>query len=415
MRRFAIAAAAVVLLGCGVIAAYLLEFRARSHDVIGSSTIEFVPTLPRLPVVPVTQDIVWPNFGYDRARLHAAPPSRVRPPFRTLWVAGGRSMLEFPPSIAWNRLYVGTSSGNVIAVGAGNGGRAWDFASHRCLAATPAAGPYKHGTVYEAFLNRQPCKKKDPADGEVVALSVGLGVVRWRTRIGASESSPMLMNDLVYVGDWLGKVYALDAETGAVRWSFKTGGAIKGGVASDGRTVYIGSYDGRVYAIDARSGRLRWRASGEPRLVGHGTFYSTPAVAYARVYIGSTDGKVYSFGARTGKLRWARSTGGYVYGSPAVWRSLVLVGSYSHVFYAFDAATGRTRWTFKADGPISGSATVVAGVVYFATLPGTTYGLDATTGRLLWRFHDGKYSPVVADRAHIYLVGYSVIYALVPR
>ena len=73
------------------------------------------------------------------------------------------------------------------------------------------------------------------------------------------------------------------------------------------------------------------------------------------------------------------------------------------------------RWTFDAGGPISGSATVIDGVVYFATLKGRTYGLDAATGKQLWTFPDGRYSPVVADKQRLYLVGYAKVYAFEPR
>ena len=45
----------------------------------------------------------------------------------------------------------------------------------------------------------------------------------------------------------------------------------------------------------------------------------------------------------------------------------------------------------------------------------TDFGLDAVTGRQVWTFPDGKYSPVVADRERLYLVGYARIYGLVPR
>ncbi|MDX6488570.1 MAG: hypothetical protein QOK13_1185, partial [Gaiellaceae bacterium] len=81
----------------------------------------------------------------------------------------------------------------------------------------------------------------------------------------------------------------------------------------------------------------------------------------------------------------------------------------------FDAATGDVLWQFKANGPISGSATIVDGVVYFATLKRRTYGLDARTGRQLWTFPDGKYSPVVADKKRLYVVGYARMYGMVPR
>jgi outer membrane protein assembly factor BamB len=317
--------------------------------------------------------------------------------------------------LGFRRLFLGNGGGTVQSFSTKTGERAWDFHSHRCMAASPSLGLYKHGTVYAAFLNTMPCRARRPNDGAVIALSVGFGVVRWERHIGASETSPLLLGNRLYVGDWTGMVYALDARTGKTVWTYKTGGAVKGALASSRDRVFVGSYDGHVYALNAKTGMLVWKAAGDPRLFGHGTFYSTPAVAYDRVYIGSTDGKVYSFGEQTGKRRWSHSTGGYVYGSPAVWNKRVYVGSYDDYFYAFDAATGAQLWRFKANGPISGSATVVDGVVYFATLKGRTYGLDAMTGRQLWSFPDGKYSPVVADTRRLYLLGFGVIYGLVPR
>jgi outer membrane protein assembly factor BamB len=406
----------VLLLAVGGLAAYVLYGRHAERDVHGSSSEEFVPTetVTTRPFRRV-QGIVWPFFGYDEARNHVAPTGRVRPPFRQLWVAGGRSLLEFPPAIAFGRLYLANGAGDVYALATRTGHRAWVYHAHRCTAASPAVGPVQRGTVYETFLNRGRCPSKQDGDGLVVALSVGDGQVRWRRRIGASETSPLVTRRRVYVGDWLGKVYALDSRSGRIVWTYRTGGPVKGAVALSGNRLYVGSYDGDIYALNARTGRLLWRASSIGRLFGHGTFYSTPAVAYGRVYIGSTDHKVYSFGAASGKVRWSHTTGSYVYGSPAVWRRLVLIGSYDHTFYAFDAATGAVRWKFHANGPISGSATVVNGVVYFATLAGRTYGLDARTGRLRWSFHDGRYSPVVADRRRLYLLGYSRVYGLVPR
>ncbi len=415
-KKAALAIVGTVLFIAGCLVAFVVYQYHQGRDVRGSSTVEFVPT-ETAPPPAVTPKIVWPTFGYDPERTHVGPDVRVQPPFRKIWTAGGASLLEFPPAIAYGRLYLATGAGRVLAVSTRTGARAWTWDSHRCQAASPAVDDVKHGTIFEVFLNRRPCKAKRADDGEVVALSAGAGKVRWRRYIGASETSPVVVRNSVYAGDWLGNVYSLDKRSGRIVWTAHTGGAVKGGVAVSGDRLYVGSYDGHLYAFDVRNGRRLWRASGDPRLLGSAQFYSTPAAAYGRVYIGSTDGKVYSFGATSGKRRWSHSTGGYVYGSPALWHELVLVGSYDHTFYALDAATGDPRWTFKANGPISGSATVIDGVVYFASLTkkGRTYALSAQTGRQLWSFPDGRYTPVVADNHHLYLVGYAKLYGFAPR
>ncbi|HEX6701189.1 MAG TPA: PQQ-binding-like beta-propeller repeat protein [Gaiellaceae bacterium] len=412
MRRALLvgAAAALALLGAG--GGYVLYVRHEGRDVRGSPTVEF--RLPRRAAArPARPDEAgaWLTYGFDAARLRFAPAVRLRPPFRRRWTFHGRTLLEFPPAVAGGRVFLPTFDGRFYALDARTGRTIWRRATGRCGWASPAV--HRH-LVVVTFIGHA-CDSATPgADGIVLALDTRNGGVRWRRVIGPTESSPLVVGGLVYVGDWLGRVYALSERTGRTVWTFATGGKIKGSAAFAAGRIYIGSYDGRVYALNAWSGREVWRASGQPRLGGSGTFYSTPAVAYDRVYIGSTDGKVYSFGAETGKLRWSYGTGGYVYASPAVWRDLVLVGSYDHDFYALDAATGELRWRFRANGPISGSASVVDGVVYFSTFAERTYGLDARTGRLLWTFPDGKYSPVVADRRRLYLVGWGRLYGMEP-
>jgi outer membrane protein assembly factor BamB len=407
-------AAVVLLVAAGAATALVLHRLDAGRDVRGSSTVEFVTSPPATTTRTQPEQQPWPMFGRDEGRQATLQNQTVRPPYRRVWVAGGRSLIEFPPAIAYGHLYYADGGGRIYAVSTVTGSRDWRYASHRGSAATPAVGPYAHGTVYAAFLNplRSPGKVAD--DGAVVALAAGTGHVRWSAHVGASETSPLLSDGRLYVGGWDGKVTALDAASGRRLWAFRTGGAVKGGLAAAGGLVYAGSYDGHLYALDAATGRPVWRANGSPQLFGHGRFYSTPVVAYGRVYVGSTDGRMYSFGARSGKLRWSHHTGGYVYGSAAVWHGLVVVGSYDRHFYAFDAATGAERWRLDAGGPISGSATVIGGIAYFATLRGRLYAVAAADGHVIWTFGDGAYAPAVSDGRQLYAVGYSVVYGLRP-
>jgi outer membrane protein assembly factor BamB len=399
-------AIAVVVVAVG----YVLNRKHEFRDMRGSSTVEFVTTATQ-PRRPPTH-LAWPRYGYDLAGRRAAPYG-LRPPFRRLWTFNDNpTLLEFPPAVAYGRLFLPTWDGRFLALDAPTGHVVWRHRSDRCGWGTPVVWRRLVITTYIGHA----CASPIPGtDGEVVAYAEKTGVVRWRFRLGPCESSPLIVNGLVYVGDWHGHVYALNAGNGRPRWRFRAGGAVKGSLSYAAGKVYIGAYDGHVYALDALTGRQVWRGAGQNRLGGRGWFYSSPAVAHGRLYIGSTDSKVYSFGASSGKLRWSSSTGGYVYASPAVWRDLVLVGSYDHVFYAFDAATGAVRWRFRANGPISGSASVVDGIVYFSTFGRRTYGLDARTGHAIWQFPDGEYTPVVADERRLYVVGYRRAFAFTPR
>jgi outer membrane protein assembly factor BamB len=401
---------ALAILAVTGFGAYALYRKHEFRDIHGSSSVEFVTTKGR--PAPAPEGIAWPRYGYD---LNGTRSARypLQPPFRRVWTFNDNpTLLEFPPAVAYGRLFLPTWDGRFLALDAHTGRVAWRHRSGRCGWGTPVVW---RRLVINTYIGHKCASPIPGTDGEVVAYSASTGNVRWRFRLGPCESSPLVVAGLVYVGDWHGHVYALNAWSGKPRWVFRTDGAVKSSASYADGKVYIGSYDGHVYALDARTGKRIWRASAQQRLGPTGWFYSSPAVAYGRVYIGSTDSKVYSFGARSGKLRWSFTTGGYVYASPAVWRDLVLVGSYDHTFYAFDAATGAVRWRFHANGAISGSASVVNGIVYFSTFHRRTYGLDARTGRPVWIFPDGEYTPVVADAHRLYVVGYRRVFAFTQR
>jgi outer membrane protein assembly factor BamB len=408
-----VVAAAVLLIAAGLVAFVLLR-KHQSEDVRGSPTQEFVTTTqPTLPPAKPQPKIRWPMYRFDASRQANAEKMLVQPPYKHLWFFRAGSLLEFPPAAAYGRLYFANAKGTLYALVTKTVKVRWAYRAHRCSASSPAVDNH---TVYMTFMNKPPCNAtRSGLDGEVVAINADTGKVRWKLRIGPSESSPLVLDGVVYVGDWNGKVYALSAASGATRWTFTTGGKVKDAVAYAGGRVFFGSYDHHVYALNARTGKLVWRGSAQQRLGSRGTFYSTPAVAYGRVYIGSTDGKVYSFGATSGKVRWSHGTGGYVYSSPAVYEQRVYAGSFTGDLYCFDAATGDVKWKYRTNGPISGSPVVINDVVYVSSLNGRTYGLNPKTGKLLWSFRRGSYAAVISDRRRLYLVGYSRIFALAPR
>lgn len=357
----------------------------------------------------------WPTYGVDSQRSGVARGTAVRPPYRTLWALNAGSLIEFPPVIAYGRLYLGTNGGRFMSVTPGSGRIVWSRGFGRCIAAAAAASD---GTVYVPMMGRRPCRSD--TSGYLVALRAESGHEVWRFRAGPIESSPLVSDGIVYVGSWDHRVYAVDAGSGRVRWMFSTGDKVKGGASLGYGAVYIGSYDGRLYSLDVRNGRLRWSADAGAAI------YATPSIAGGRVFVGTLGGTISAFDARTGNVVWSTRTGGYVYSSAAVWRGVVYVGSYDHGLYALDAATGRVRWRFAAPGPISGTPTVVAGLVYAATcaicIAGQsqlgiqrTYALDARTGRVVWTVPRGDYTPVVADSSRAYLVGYQRLFGLEPR
>ena len=93
---------------------------------------------------------------------------------------------------------------------------------------------------------------------------------------GAWQSTPLVVNGIMYVTQRPNDVLAVDAKTGRVFWQYHYTvspdarvccGANNRGVAILGDIVYTGTLDGHLVALDATTGRPLWNiAVGDPKL-----------------------------------------------------------------------------------------------------------------------------------------------------
>ncbi|MCL2205164.1 MAG: PQQ-binding-like beta-propeller repeat protein [Treponema sp.] len=94
-------------------------------------------------------------------------------------------------------------------------------------------------------------------------ISPPLGV-RWMIRLQEegrrldSFNPPVVIGNTIYFGSGDGNFYALDVESGFMRWVFRSGGEINSIPYADDRHVYFGSRDGRLYALSRSDGREMW-------------------------------------------------------------------------------------------------------------------------------------------------------------
>jgi quinohemoprotein ethanol dehydrogenase len=134
-------------------------------------------------------------------------------------------------------------------------------------------------------------------------------------------------------------------------------------LAVDGVLYFSGSYS-KVYAVDAASGKLLWSYDPEVWRREPAKFRLTlpvnRGVAYAdgRVFVGTVDGRLIALDAKGGQLLWSveavplhsKQT---INGAPRAFRGKVLIGNGGGDFgergylAAFDAASGRELWRFN--------------------------------------------------------------------
>jgi quinohemoprotein ethanol dehydrogenase len=135
------------------------------------------------------------------------------------------------------------------------------------------------------------------------------------------EATPIVIDGVMYVSGPLGRVWALDAASGALRWSFEPevdmqvnrsaccDWANRGVAVRDGR-VFVAALDGWLYALDAGTGAMLWKAD---TIVDRGRGYTStgaPEVTRDLVLIGNaggeydTRGYVTAYEMKTGREAW---------------------------------------------------------------------------------------------------------------
>jgi eukaryotic-like serine/threonine-protein kinase len=224
-------------------------------------------------------------------------------------------------------------------------------------------------------------------DDKIVALSTLTGNKVWNYHISddVGRASPLVSGSTVYIGAQDGTFYALDANTGDLRWQLNTW-AVWGAPAVSGNTLYVGSDKSILYALNPATGATKWSATLGDRV------RCTPSIKNGTVYVGADDYRVYAYNASTGALKWKTSAfphKGIVRSSPAVWNGMVFVNTGetdpmgSHV-YALDADTGETVWSHTMADYATSSPAIANGVLYTGSYDHQIYAFDARTGEKLW-------------------------------
>ena len=263
----------------------------------------------------------------------------------------------------------------------------------------PSKGPQWNGWGVDVTNQRfQPAAQAGLTVDQVPKLTL-----KWAFGFPNANSArglPTIAGGRLFVGSMSGTVYALDAKSGCVIWTFKAQGGVRAGVVigpragSPGKYVtYLGDGRSNAYALDAATGEQIWMRNLEDHKSANIT--GTPTLYEGRLFVpiasieegsgmnpkyecctfrgslvaldaatGSLLWKTYTISAEAkpigknsvGTTRWGPSGGG-VWSSPTVdvKRKVVYAATgnmytepqqpTSDAIMAFDLDTGAVKWT----------------------------------------------------------------------
>jgi polyvinyl alcohol dehydrogenase (cytochrome) len=277
------------------------------------------------------------------------------------------------------------------------GAKGAEAAGERCSGALRLAG----APLWNRWGNGVENQRYQPAAaGGITPANVGRLELKWAFAFpdaARARSQPAVTEEAIFIGSPDGRVYALDASSGCIWWTFDAASEVRSaptlGIDAAGKIdrLFFGDFQANVYALDARSGRLIWKQSVSDHPAG--TITGSPTYHDGRLYVpmSSTEvvsamkadyqccsfrGGVTALSAADGRKLWrmhsvdaARQAGVDRKGQPAfgpsgapIWspptidvaRGLLYIGTgenysspasaMSDSIIAVELATGRIRW-----------------------------------------------------------------------
>ena len=206
------------------------------------------------------------------------------------------------------------------------------------------------------------------------------------------ESTPLVIDGVMYITTAWSKVFALDAKSGAPLWTFdpKVPGrvgvnaccdAVNRGVAAWQGRVYLGTLDGRLIALDAATGKPAWEVMTVPEGARY-TITGAPRVVKGMVLIGNGGaemgmrGYVTAYDAGTGKQ---------------IWRFYTVPGDPSQPFESAALEKAAKSWSGEwwklgGGGPVWDSMAYDPGLdlIYIGVGNGTPWNRDKVKGDALF-------------------------------
>ena len=236
---------------------------------------------------------------------------------------------------------------------------------------------------------------------------------------GKFETTPLVVDGVLYATGQDDRAFALDARTGRPIWQYQRAlpadirpccGRVNRGVAILGDKVFLGTLDSHLIALDSKTGNVVWDVTAVDYSKGY-SFTLAPLAIKNLVLVGVSGGEygirgfIDAYDAATGERRWrfytipAPGEPGNSTWEADSWR---IGGSPAWITGTYDPETNTTFWTTGNPAPSNRGEGRAGDNLYSNSL----LALDPDTGKLKWFFqftrhdehdYDATQVPVMAD------------------
>lgn len=342
---------------------------SESLQVAGTIT----PDQVVLPPAYVNTD--WPQQGGNTAHVvqHTAAPG----PLKRVWSkdigagSGRKGRVLSPPVIANGVIYSLDGNNRVVALEEGTGKKLWDY-----KVTVEARRKTREGRASIIERVQDPLSFLD--DSGVDKESVGGGVT--------------YADGKLYVTSGLGKIAAIDAQSGEEIWGTQTLSPLHSAPVAGAERVFAISDDNVIYAFDTTTGETIWthQAIIEPARM---LTVPSPALVDDVLVAPFSSGELIALQQQNGNVLWQDSLSSSarltplaslndIASGPVIADGYVIATAQSGVMTAFDLRTGQRIWSQPAGA--LGYPLIAGDFVYTVTTTGQVVCMSKLDGSVVW-------------------------------
>jgi len=293
------------------------------------------------------------NAGYNPVEtdIVAGTVRRLRARWSVTAGHGGASCSgQAPPVVAGDRLFLPDQTG-VAAYAAGTGRRLWRY---RFADPMDTHTPLLAVTGGRLIVGLRDCASQSDPDGRLLALDAATGAQRWSVLRDAPIQAMVVDDGYVAVS---GEDAAHSATTvfrvgdGTLVWD-RLWVRMATGVSAGGRLLLARTTKPGVEAADIATGAVRWRRAENLSAVA-----ADPAGT--RFFATDAGGRLWALSATSGRTVWSRPAAA----GPVATDGYRIYVARGNDVWARRADTGALDWSRRLDGP-AGRAVLAGGVLY---------------------------------------------------
>ena len=221
-----------------------------------------------------------------------------------------------------------------------------------------------------------------------------------------SDGPPMFDGELVYVLGRKGSLYAIEAETGKLKWKYKSGPSLRS-PAIDGNRVIVVSIEGSLMALDRNTGSTLWQVPIDSNS-------GPPSILDEQIFLVHKDRDIQAYSIADGSLKWKSKHSGGAGTELVLFNKTVYYGGPENNIIGLDSATGSEKLRFKTVANCR-NPLIAGDLLYVGCEKKRLYALDPSTLEQKWVLEnkqDGPPPPVFLDGVMYFLASDGHMYAM---